>query len=119
MDYFMDARTRHVHVRSTGHFHRQECAQYHPSLKLEVSYNSSVFVTVAALYRGHRWLIRGLVAAFLCEITWLICVWTLLFPRSAPLDSGCDVADLGSVKWCFLAVAYAFFSWVLPSPLGC
>jgi hypothetical protein len=63
-------------------------------------------MTVAALYRNHRWLTRGLYVAFLCEVVWLVCVWSLLFPRSGALDDACNAADLANVKWCFIAVAF-------------
>jgi hypothetical protein len=74
-------------------------------------------VIVAALYRHHKWLIRGLVAAFVCETIWVTLVWSVFYPRSAPLNGACDIVNLAAVKWCFLAAAYV--SHISPSsPVG-
>jgi hypothetical protein len=66
----------------------------------------AVVVAVAALYRHHKWLVRVLMIAFVCEAIWFLFIWILSFPRLVVFDSACLLANLEDVKWCFLAVAY-------------
>jgi hypothetical protein len=76
-----------------------------PIFDLERLILFALHVVVAALYSTHKWLVRGLVVTFICQVVWGVVVWSLLYPRSAPLDGACSIRDTTTVKWCLLSTA--------------